>query len=158
MLFRSAPARPQGDLPPRGRDASADGSKVGRLAEQIERRILEWLRDRVGVPTKDLDRNRPFAELGVDSMAAVDLSCELENWLKIELSPMTAWQYPTPAAIARHLAIESLSPPESIGPEPEPPTPTNDANLDQLLDSLDNLSESEAAKLLDMGEASNDTA
>jgi acyl carrier protein len=140
-----------GDLPLPRRRATADSPKVNRLAEQIELKILEWLRDRVGVPTTDLDRDRPFGEYGVDSMAAVELSGELEDWLSINLSPMTAWQYPTPAAIARHLAVESLSSAEDDQPEPEAEEPPDDPGLEQILQSLDSLSESEAAELLNEG-------
>jgi acyl-CoA synthetase (AMP-forming)/AMP-acid ligase II/acyl carrier protein len=130
--------------------------KVDRLAEQIERRILEWLRDRVGVPTEELSRDRPFAEHGVDSMAAVELSCELEDWLKIKLSPMTAWQYPTPAAIARYLAAESSSSQDECVSAPEPGTQQEDAGLAHLLKSLDDLSESQALELIDEVNTSHD--
>ncbi|MHB8954404.1 MAG: AMP-binding protein [Pirellulaceae bacterium] len=142
----------------------ADSSRVDRLAEQIERRILEWLRHRVGVSDSQLDREKPFSEHGVDSVAAVELSCELENWLKIKLSPMTAWQYPTPAAISRHLAVESMSTnakdfveaetETNAATKPNVPVPNADADLEQLLATLSNLTESEAAELLDEGKAS----
>ncbi|MFW6169226.1 MAG: AMP-binding protein, partial [Planctomycetota bacterium] len=144
--------------PPRARTrAPATAAKVDRLASQIERRILQWLRDQAGVPTAELDRERPFAEYGVDSMAALELSLQLENWLNIQLSPMTAWQYPTPAAIARHLATESMARGEQGPAAKEAETGAEDAGLEQLLETLNNLSENEVNELLDEGKTSDDT-
>lgn len=135
--------------------------QLDRLAGQIERRILEWLRDHAGVPAAELDRDKPFAEHGVDSMAAVELSLELENWLKIQLSPMTAWQYPTPAAISRYLAVESMAgeqePEESGESDEATQNPRQDPGLEQLLETLNNLSENEVTELLDEGKTSDDT-
>jgi len=157
--IQDKPRRPA-DPPLRANGAAAGSRRADRLARQIERRILDWLQDRVGVADEELDRDRPFAEHGVDSMAALELSCELENWLQVELSPHAAWQYPTPAAIARYLAVESLSSggngrpgSDAIAPE-EPTTPAEDAGLAELLDGLENISESDAAELLDLGESS----
>lgn len=128
-------------------DSSVVSRSVENLADQIERRILEWLRVRVGVSPDQLDRNRPFAEHGVDSMAAVELSCELENWLGVKLSPMTAWQYPTPAAISRHLAMEAGCG-GSSAEQAEPVDAEQDEGFAQLLEGIENLSESEASELL----------
>jgi len=145
------------------------------LAEQIERTILEWLHHRAAVPEDQLDRDRPFAEYGVDSMAAVELSSELEEWLKVSLSPTIAWQYPTPAAIAQYLAAESVKAGEARDDRPEaaakrteqgpasgngtpdsgrhtdasPPDPRSAQNLEQLLASLDSLDELEAERLIE---------
>ena len=102
-------------------------------------------------------RDRPFAEFGVDSLTAVELSQELEDEFKVPLPAIVAWNYPTPAALARYLAEQSLGVAEStrrISAEvtttngaPLPPAP-NDAELAALLAEIENLSDDEAAKLL----------
>lgn len=143
-------------LPARNRPTGTT-PQVDRLASKIERRILTWLRDHAGVPAAELGRDKPFAEHGIDSMAAIELSLELETWLNIKLSPMTAWQYPTPAAISRYLAVESLASDDQTPPPAESRRSPEDTGLEQLLETLDTLSESEVTELLDEGKTSDDT-
>ncbi len=85
-----------------GRPLEAEETK--RLAEQIEVGLLEWLLERTGAPRGAVDRARPFAEYGLDSLAAVELSQELEQRLGVPLSSVVAWKYPTPETLARYLA------------------------------------------------------
>jgi acyl carrier protein len=54
----------------------------------------------------DIDPQTKFARLGVDSAMAVYLVGELEEWLGRELPPELAFEYPTIAALAHHLAGE----------------------------------------------------
>ena len=75
-----------------------------RLSERIETALLTWLRQESGAAGDEIRIERPFAEIGVDSLRAVELSRELEDWLGIELTPVLAWQYPTPRAMAGYLA------------------------------------------------------
>jgi acyl-CoA synthetase (AMP-forming)/AMP-acid ligase II/acyl carrier protein len=77
-----------------------------RLAERIESALLKWLQREAGIPSEELSRDTPFAELGLDSLTAVELSHQLENWLDIELTPIVAWNHPTPAALSIYLAHE----------------------------------------------------
>jgi acyl carrier protein len=100
-------------------------------------------------------RDRPFAEFGVDSLTAVELSQELEDEFGVPLPAVVAWNYPTPAALARYLAEQTTgageaSPPPAMTASngaPLPPAP-NDAELAALLAEIENLSDDEAAKLL----------
>ena len=80
------------------------------------------------------------------------------------LPPIVAWNYPTPAALARYLAEQSLGigeKPESVstaapttygaatgGSTTVPLTGTDDAELAALLAEVENLSDEEAARLL----------
>jgi acyl-CoA synthetase (AMP-forming)/AMP-acid ligase II/acyl carrier protein len=82
--------------------------EVDRAAERIELWLLEWLVARLGLDVGEVSRDRPFAEFGVDSLTAVELSHELETEFKVPLPPIVAWNYPTPAALARYLAGQSL--------------------------------------------------
>ncbi|MEQ8790733.1 MAG: AMP-binding protein [Pirellulaceae bacterium] len=92
-------------LPRHGRPLEDD--EIDRLAERIEEWLLEWLIERAGVPGDDVARDRPFAEYGLDSLTAVELSQELEDWLGVHLSSVIAWKYPTPVTLARYLAREA---------------------------------------------------
>ena len=84
--------------------------EVDRTAERIELWLLEWLVARLGLDVADVSRDRPFAEFGVDSLTAVELSHELEVEFKVPLPPIVAWNYPTPAALARYLAEQTTAP------------------------------------------------
>ncbi len=78
--------------------------EVDQLARRIEAALLEWLVRQGGVPEAELDPRRPFAEYGVDSLAAVELIQQLQDTLQVRLTAMMAWNYPTPAAMAAYLA------------------------------------------------------
>lgn len=130
--------------------------EVDRAAEQIEAWLLTWLVNRLSMDPADVARDRPFAEFGVDSLAAVELSQELEDEFKVPLPAIVAWNYPTPAALARYLAEQSLGVGEPTEPQAVhvttngatlPPAP-NDAELAAILAEIEKLSDEEAAKLL----------
>jgi len=126
--------------------------EVDRLTDEIEKVLLRWLRERVGIPAEELDRDRAFAEYGVDSVTAVELGCELERMLKVELPSVVAWQYPTPAAMARHLALEAGRGASADRPHDEPFEQASTSGFEQLLAEIEGLSESEAAGVLEGGE------
>ena len=53
-----------------------------------------------------IDPQTKFARLGVDSAMAIYFVFELEEWLGRDLAPELAFEYPTIAELARHLAGE----------------------------------------------------
>jgi acyl carrier protein len=55
-------------------------------------------------PEEKIDPQSKFSRLGVDSAMAVYLVAELEEWLGRELAPELAFEYPTIAELAHHLA------------------------------------------------------
>jgi acyl carrier protein len=154
---------------------ASSNTEIDRAAERIELWLLEWLVARLGLELSDVSRDRPFAEFGVDSLTAVELSHELETEFKVPLPPIVAWNYPTPAALSRYLAEQSLN---SSAAEPaesstqkyahDPnvstyanghaavngqangvdPTAADDRHLAALLAEIENLSDEEAARLL----------
>jgi acyl-CoA synthetase (AMP-forming)/AMP-acid ligase II/acyl carrier protein len=130
--------------------------EVDRATEQIETWLLRWLVNRLNMDPADAMRDRPFAEYGVDSLTAVELSQELEDEFKVPLPAIVAWNYPTPAALARYIAEQSLGVVEptpqpaatvSTNGAPLPPAP-NDEQLAAILAEIEKLSDEEAAKLL----------
>jgi acyl carrier protein len=137
---------------------AARSVNVDRAAERIETWLLEWLVARLGLDVADVSRDRPFAEFGVDSLTAVELSHELETEFKVPLPPIVAWNYPTPAAMARYLAEQSSSPPNAEAPAKtangaaqangKSAASLDDRRLAELLKEVENLSDTEAARLL----------
>ncbi len=145
--------------------------ELDRATERIEAWMLDWLMTRLALSPEDVSRDRPFAEYGVDSLTAVELSHELEQQFSVPLPPIVAWNYPTPAALARFLAEETLGvkrdsaaeanftcvSPSKTGKIESPRDSAtsagelvmaSDDELAALLAEVENLSDAEAARLL----------
>lgn len=151
--------------------AKSESKKGPQSAEQIEAWLEAWLIDRLDLDASELSRDKPFAELGVDSLTAVELSGELEQEFGVPLPPVVAWNYPTPAALSGYLAKKSngepdsdtgsdsntgsnesvatatLEPPVAAGPAADPAEGA-DAEVESLLAEIEDLSDEEAARLL----------
>jgi len=81
----------------------------GRSAAAIQAWLIGRLAQRLKVSPERVDPRAPFTSYGLDSLAAVRISGELEEWLGRRLSPTLAWEYPSIQLLARHLAGESVS-------------------------------------------------
>lgn len=58
----------------------------------------------LGLPENSIDINRPLAEYGLTSRAAVAIVGQIESWLNInELSSTLLWEYPTIASLSLYL-------------------------------------------------------
>jgi len=89
-----------------------------RSAQNVSASIIEgWLTTQIAgclkIDRNQIDAQAPFSSYGLDSVTAVSLSGELEEWLDRRLSPTLIYDYPTVAQLAQHLATEHL-------PESEP--------------------------------------
>jgi acyl transferase domain-containing protein/acyl carrier protein len=75
--------------------------------------IQAWLVARLSaglaIAPSEIDVREPFASYGLDSVRAVALSGELEEWLGRRLSPTLAYEYPTIAELAAALAGEDTA-------------------------------------------------
>ncbi|MEO2048134.1 MAG: AMP-binding protein [Pirellulales bacterium] len=80
-----------------------------QLAHAIENWMLTWLAAWANLEQIEVNPATPFAELGVDSMTAIELSQELEEALTLKIPPVAALEYPTPATLAQYLAEQYLS-------------------------------------------------
>jgi acyl carrier protein len=79
-----------------------------RSAADIEAWLLAHLRERLGPEVDDIDAHLPFSYYGLDSLDAVALAAELEEWLDVPVTPDVAWDHPTAHAVATYLgAAES---------------------------------------------------
>ena len=115
--------------------------QISRLSERIETALLKWLNQEAGIPREMLSRDTPFAELGLDSLTAVELSHQLEHWLGIELTPIVAWNHPTPATLSVYLAQE-IAGHEDL--DDEEAARRQSQSFEELLTEIESLSDEEA--------------
>ncbi|MEM9768799.1 MAG: AMP-binding protein, partial [Cyanobacteria bacterium P01_D01_bin.71] len=78
-------------------------------AKSLERWLIQWLAQRLQISAADMDTHKAFADYGVDSVMAVELAQDLEELLRLQqsLDVTLAWNFPTIAALAAHLAIDA---------------------------------------------------
>jgi acyl transferase domain-containing protein/acyl-CoA synthetase (AMP-forming)/AMP-acid ligase II len=108
-------------------DPVAGGERVTTSVERPSRTAIEsWLVRRLARETERsperISRDMPFAQLGVDSVAAVALTAELSEWLGAKVEDTAPWDHPTIARLASHLAGEAPAPVggRRAAPEAEP--------------------------------------
>lgn len=150
--WRRKPPRTSDDLPPA---PQLEGLDTEEVADQIVGWMGAWLAAMADIDTSGLDPQQPFADLGLDSLTAVELSADLEEVFGVPLPPVVAWNYPTPAALAGYLAEKTVG--DGVAEDaPEGPVTaaaeaSADADLAAMLDDIENLSDEEAARLLEEG-------
>jgi acyl carrier protein len=79
-------------------------AKSDRLKQRIMKCLSLWVAANTGEDLDRIEGGESFAELGIDSLKAVQMAQEIELWLKVSVSPVVAWSYPTCDALAAHLA------------------------------------------------------
>jgi acyl-CoA synthetase (AMP-forming)/AMP-acid ligase II/acyl carrier protein len=80
-----------------------DDREIQWVGREIQTWLAEWLVQCAGVPHDQIDGEKPYAEYGLDSLTAVELSQEIEDALDVRLAPTVAWDYPTLSATASYL-------------------------------------------------------
>ena len=71
---------------------------------QIENWLQENIAQRLGISISEIDVDEPFASTGLNSLAAVSLSADLEDWLEVKLSPTIVYDYPNIVELAKYLS------------------------------------------------------
>ena len=131
-------------------------------ANSLENWMIQWLASHLKLPTSSIDPNRPFADYGVDSVMAVELAQDLEDFLHLQhpLDATLAWNFPTISTLAAQLAFQTASDLNSrLMAAPAKPSPHEFRASSRLpspsskgvatdSDSLDGLSEAEIADVL----------
>ena len=55
------------------------------------------------IDVHNIDVRKPLNSYGLDSLAIMELSYQLEKWLGYKISPTILYDYPTIEALAKHL-------------------------------------------------------
>ncbi|MDJ0763008.1 MAG: SDR family NAD(P)-dependent oxidoreductase [Myxococcota bacterium] len=74
---------------------------------EIEKFLLKQISKKSKLKLNRIDVKDSFAHYGIDSVAAAELSSELEKWLNRSLDPTIVYDYPNIAALSSYLASSS---------------------------------------------------
>jgi phthiocerol/phenolphthiocerol synthesis type-I polyketide synthase A len=74
------------------------------VRNELESGLRTIIAAELRLPEKELDNDRPFAELGLNSLMAMAIRREAEQFVGIELSAIMLFNHPTVAALAKYLA------------------------------------------------------
>lgn len=70
--------------------------------------IRTWLADYIAealeIPSDEMDITVSFEQYGLDSLAAVGMTTDLEDWLNCEIDPTLPYEYPTIETLSDQLA------------------------------------------------------
>jgi phthiocerol/phenolphthiocerol synthesis type-I polyketide synthase A len=87
-------------------------------------------------PESELESDRPFAELGLNSVMAMSIRREVEQLAGIELSATMLWNHPTIASLTEYL-VKKLSPQEDSAGDADGLPASASSVLDALFDSVE---------------------
>ncbi len=74
--------------------------------EAIQAWLVQQLADVLSLDPTTVDVTQPLTRYGLDSIDAVTLVADLEDWLDLELPSTLLWDYPTIAKAATYLVNE----------------------------------------------------
>ena len=112
------------------------------IIQSIEQWMTQWLVVRAGVAPEKIDLDMPFADYGLDSLTAVELSGETEDWSGVELTPIVAWNHPTVARMSSYISDELLKMNGAIT-DKTTNADVSEVDLENLLSELEQLSDDE---------------
>ncbi|MFI0374029.1 type I polyketide synthase [Actinomadura sp. 1N219] len=128
------------------RPANAPGPSLAeRLAglepDERERAVLDVVRAEVAAVRHDdpaaIEPGARFGDLGLDSLAAVELRNRLGAAAGVRLPATLVFDHPTPALLARFLLAELLPEPETPqAPGADPDTDTDDAQAGDAIEAI----------------------
>lgn len=79
---------------------------MDKTREEIEAWLLVHIAQGLSVDPQRIDVNLPLTRYGLDSIVAIELTADLEDWLERSISETLLWDEPTISAIATYLATE----------------------------------------------------
>ena len=107
-----------GDLEPWSK-ISLQGSQAPRLPNSqasldLRAWLSDWLTKRLRIDPVELTSSRSFADLGLDSLASVELVQDLSVWLRRPLEDTLLWDVSTIDGLVAHLTAESRLPTPAV--------------------------------------------
>lgn len=127
-------------------------SNSGYTVESVQSWMISLLQQEWKIPISSIDLSKSFSDYGLDSVMAVNLAQEIEDWLGWPVEATIVWNFPTIESLSAHLVEESdlrvVNQQIEQQPDLEEVETTNALNLSAEPTDLDALSENEMAQLL----------
>jgi|GEM_PF-1343881 len=82
----------------------------GPSRAEISDRLTTMLAEQLRMKPEEIELARPLSEYGLDSINAINLAGDLEDWLGFQLPSTLLWDYPTGEALATYLAEAVANP------------------------------------------------
>ncbi len=86
--------------------SSTQSQTAASPVEAIQTWLVNQLADVLSLDPSTIDVTQPLTRYGLDSIDAVTLVGDLEDWLDLELPSTLLWDYPTIAKAAAYLVEE----------------------------------------------------
>lgn len=103
--------------------------------QTIQNWLLLKIAHHLNINAQEIDIHQPLINYGLDSLAAMTISGDLQEWLGYPLPPTLLYDYPSLASIAYHLTINPDQVWESnIQTETETKIPTKSSPADSFID------------------------
>ncbi|MEM8807344.1 MAG: acyl carrier protein [Cyanobacteria bacterium P01_G01_bin.38] len=83
-----------------------NSSSVTSPVEAIQQWLASQLADLLSIDPSTIDVKQPLTRYGLDSIDAVTLVGDLEDWLDLELPSTLLWDYPTLEKASAYLVEE----------------------------------------------------
>jgi phthiocerol/phenolphthiocerol synthesis type-I polyketide synthase A len=106
------------------------------LLRELETGLRTILARELRLPEAELEVERPFAELGLNSVMAMSIRREAEQLAGIELSATMLWNHPTIASLTAYLA-EKLTPQQNSDGDIDVLSDSTSSVLDTLFDQVE---------------------
>jgi phthiocerol/phenolphthiocerol synthesis type-I polyketide synthase A len=106
------------------------------VLSELEIELRTILACELGMPEPELELDRPFADMGLNSVMAMSVRREAEQLVGIELSATMLWNHPTIAALAAYLSNKLLPQEDSESAIDVVPDSASSV-LDALFDSVE---------------------
>ncbi|MCC5667833.1 AMP-binding protein [Nostoc sp. CHAB 5784] len=115
---------------------------------EIQTWLITWLSQKLHISISEIDSTKAFADYGIDSVTAVELAQDLQEWLGISqrLEATIAWNFPTIEDLARYLSDTFETQPGGDGGDEG--DEGENSSLFSSSPSLEDLSAAEMAELL----------
>ncbi|MFL6087359.1 MAG: type I polyketide synthase, partial [Mycobacterium sp.] len=114
---------------------------IDDLLSELEGGLRTILARELQIPEAEFDVDRPFADLGLNSVMAMSIRREAERLVGIELSATMLWNHPTITSLAEHLAGK-ISPQQDSEGDDYVLIDSSSSVLDGLFDSIEAISAS----------------
>ena len=131
------------DLPPASDALPAEAAAawaclpLDDIREKLTAKIRTILARELHTAESELETDRPFVDLGLNSMMALSIRRDIEQFVGLELSATMLWNHPTVESLAAHLSAK-LRPSEQVPRETITVSPEGSGSvLDSLFDHVE---------------------